>query len=450
MAKEQEQLFQDFPSISQSEWVAKIENDLKGKSIDLLNYSPELGIETKAHFHKDDNIPTNELEGFDSNDWFIQENFSGTKNKSENGKMIEHLQVGCDSIQVDVDDTTHYKNLFTGIELEYISTEFRYKDKANWNNLNTFLSNNKSTNVSVSFSVLTNGIDKGNLKNDLSEFKEFYKALISSDARTIHVDGFTFGLAGASTIQELAICLAQLSEYTQTMIEEGLGIEEIADHFYSTLSINDEYFTNIAKFISYQILLGHFFKSFDEYFELDNSVVNGQTNYRHIAKNDRYNNLLRSTTQAMSAILGGCANLQITPFDKSNKVSERMARNIQLVIKEEAYFDKVNDPSAGSYFIEDLTNQLVEKAWGLFLNIEEQGGYISGLKSNYIQNEIQKNKVLLIDQLNTNNKMFLGVNKYQNTLEDWIKVDKPKTTIGKFKALDPFILENYYTKSTEK
>ena len=152
----------------------------------------------------------------------------------------------------------------------------------------------------------------------------------------------------------------------------------------------------------------------------------------------------------MVLCLSGCANLQVTPFDKSNVVSERMARNIQLVLKEEAYFDKVNDPSAGSYYIEDLTNQLVEKAWALFLNIEEQGGYISGLKSNYIQNEIQKNKVLLIDQLNSNNKMFLGVNKYQNTLEDWIKVDKSKTTIGEFKALDPFILENYYTKSTEK
>jgi methylmalonyl-CoA mutase len=446
MAKEQQQLFQDFPSISQEEWVAKIEKDLKGKSLDILDYSPELGIKTKAYFHKDDNIPTNELEGFDSNDWFLQENFSGTDNK----KILEHLQLGCDSVQVDVDDTTHFKKLFTGVELEYISTEFRYKDKANWNNLNTFLSNNKSSNVGVSFPVLTNGIEKGVLTNDLKEFNEFYKALVSSEARRIHIDGFTFGLAGASTIQELAICLAQLSEYTQSLIEEGLGLEEIADSFYSTLSVNDEYFTNIAKFRAYQILLGHFFKSFDDYFDLDNSVINGQTNYRHMAKNDRYNNLLRSTTQAMSAILGGCANLQVTPFDKSNVVSERMARNIQLILKEEAYFDKVNDPSAGSYYIEDLTNQLVEKAWALFLNIEEQGGYISGLKSNYIQNEIQKNKVLLIEQLNSNDKMLLGVNKYQNTLEDWIKVDKSKTTIGKFKALDPFILENYYTKSTEK
>lgn len=445
MAKEQQQLFQDFPSISQAEWVAKIEKDLKGKSLDILDYSPELGINTKAYFHKDDNIPTNELEGFDSNDWFLQENFSGNDNK----KILEHLQVGCDSVQIDADDTTHYKNLFTGVKLEYISTEFRYKDKANWNNLNTFLSNNKSSNVAVSFPVLTNGIDKGIFKNDLSEFKEFYKALLSSEARRIHVDGFTFGLAGASTIQELAVSLAQLSEYTQLMMEEGLGIEEIADSFYTTLSVNDDYFTNIAKFRAYQVLLGHFFKSFDEYYELDYSVINGQTNYRHMAKNDKYNNLLRSTTQAMSAILGGCANLLVTPFDKSNQVSERMARNIQLVIKEEAYFDKVNDPSAGSYYIEDLTNQLVDKSWNLFLDIENQGGYISGLKSNFIQNEIQKNKVLLIDQLNNNEKMFLGINKYQNTLEDWIKVDKPKTTIGKFKALTPFILENQYTKSTK-
>ena len=446
MASEQHCLFQEFPSVSKQEWIDKIEKDLKGKSIDILNYSPELGIETKAYFHKDDNIPTNELEGFDSNDWFIQENFSGNGHQ----KILDHLQIGCDSIQIDADDSTHYKNLLSGVELQYISTEFRFKDTANWNNLNTYLSINQSANVSISFPVLTNGIDKGIFKNNLSDFDEFYKAFSNSGARTIHIDGFTIGLSGASTIQELAVCLAQLSEYTQHLMANGLGLEEIADNFYSTLSVNDEYFTNIAKFRAYQILLNHFFKSFDPYFELDNAVINGQTNYRHISKNDRYNNLLRSTTQAMSAILGGCANLLITPFDTSNEVSERMARNIQLVIKEEAYFDKVNDPANGSYYIEDLTNQLVEKSWALFLNIENQGGYLSGIKSNFIQNEIQKNKSLLVEKLNSNGKMFLGINKYQNTLEDWIDVKAPTEINGDFKALTPFILENYYTKSTEK
>ena len=447
MAEKSKRLFQDFNSVSQAEWVEKIEKDLKGKSIDILNYTPELGIETKAHFHADDNVKPNDLEGFDSNDWYIQENFSDIENK----KILDKLQKGCDSIQIDVNDKTHYKNLFTDIELKHISTEFKFKDNANWNNLNTFLSVKKSPNVNISFPVLTNGLENGYFSNSLQHFSIFNKSLINSGANTIHVDGFTIGLAGASTIQELAICLAQLSEYTQHLLkEEEFTLEEISEAFYTTLSVNDEYFTNIAKFRAYQVLLTHFFENFDEGFWLENITINGQTNFRHHSKNDKYNNLLRSTTQAMSAILGGCANLLVTPFEKGNEISERMARNIQLVIKEEAYFDKVNDPSKGSYYIEDLTNQLVEKGWAMFLDIETHGGYISCIKSNYIQNEIQKNKTLLIEDLNSNNKMFLGINKYQNTLENWIDV-KPKAvnSKGSFTPLTPFILENHYIKSTK-
>lgn len=445
MATKAEQLFKDFPTISQKEWVEKIEKDLKGKSIDLLDYAPELGIETKAYFHSEDNIKPNELEAFDSNDWYIQENFNGNENK----KILEHLQIGCDSVQINADDSTHYKNLFTGVKLEYISTEFKFKSVCNWNNLNTFLSNNKSDNVNISFPVLTLGLENGKWINTLSEFSVFHKALLNSEARTIHIDGFSLGLAGASTIQELAISLAQLSEYTQHLLAEEYTLEEIANSFYTTLSVNDEYFTNIAKFRAYQLLLNHFFDDFEEGFWLENTIINGQTNYRHITKNDKYNNLLRSTTQAMSAILGGCANLLITPFDKTNEVSERMARNIQLVIKEEAYFDKVNDPSNGSYYIEDLTNQLVSKAWNLFLEIENQGGYIKAMESNFIQEEIEKNKTLLISKLNSNEKMLLGINTYKSTLEDWIDVKAPSNPKGNFTALTPFILENYYTKSTK-
>ena len=192
-------------------------------------------------------------------------------------------------------------------------------------------------------------------------------------------------------------------------MKKNYSLDEIANSFYTTLSVNDDYFTNIAKFRAYELLLNHFFEDFDDGYWLSNTLVNGQTNYRHMTKNDRHNNLLRSTTQAMSAVLGGCANLYITPFDRSDEISERMARNIQLILKEEAYFDKVSNPANGSYYIEDLTNQLVSKAWSLFLEVENQGGYIKAMESNFMQNEIEKNKTLLVEKLNSNEKMLLGV-----------------------------------------
>ena len=131
------------------------------------------------------------------------------------------------------------------------------------------------------------------------------------------------------------------------------------------------------------------------------------------------------------------------------KYQNEWLRNIQLILKEEAYFDKVSNPANGSYYIEDLTNQLVSKAWALFLEVENEGGYMKAMESNFMQNKIEENKTLLIEKLNSNEKMLLGVNKYQSTLEDWINVKKPSKSRGHFKTLTPFILENYYVKPTK-
>jgi methylmalonyl-CoA mutase len=126
-----------------------------------------------------------------------------------------------------------------------------------------------------------------------------------------------------------------------------------------------------------------------------------------------------------------------------------MARNIQLILKEEAYFDKVSDPAAGAYYIEDLTNKIVEEAWAFFMEIEANGGYINSLKNNFIQSKINENKQLLIEQLNSGQKTFLGVNKYPSTLEQWVEV-RPETISGiEFEPLNEFILEAYYQKPTK-
>jgi methylmalonyl-CoA mutase len=107
-----------------------------------------------------------------------------------------------------------------------------------------------------------------------------------------------------------------------------------------------------------------------------------------------YVNMLRTQTEAMSAIIGGTDSLTVEPFDvtfrKPDEFSERIARNQQLILKEESYFDKVADPSAGSYYIENLTKLIAENAWKLFVETEEQGGFLSALKSGYIQAKVSE------------------------------------------------------------
>ena len=450
MSPKAKQLFKEFDKVSEQDWIAKIEKDLKGKPLSILNYNPEKELKTKAYFHSDNATLYPPIEGSENNVWFVQELFEGNDNKKLNTIILDHLLKGVDGIQLKVNDKTNLKDVLKDVGLQYVSTELLIQTKNNWQQIKELLKTDYN-NFSMSFNVLTLGTTKGKFDYNLDDFYEFYqKFKENKNLKNIHVDGLTFGFAGASSVQEMAIALTQLSEYTQYLLNKGVKLNDIINQTYTTLSVNEEYFTNIAKFRAYKLLIRHFFKSFDEQIEIDKVHINAVTNKRHIAKNDRYNNLLRATTQAMSAILGGVNNIQVTPFDTTDEISVRMARNIQLVLKEEAYFDKVSDPAAGAYYIEDLTDQLVEQTWRLFLEIEENGGYITSLTDNNIQTKINENKQLLVEQLNAGKKTFLGVNKYPSTLEQWIDVE-PKDIKGQaFEPLQEFILEQHYQKPTEQ
>jgi len=448
MTSKEHQLFKDFNKVSEQEWIAKIEKDLKGKPLSILDYSPEKDIQTKAYFHSDNAKNYPPVDNEENNSWFVQEHFEGNNNQSLNQQILSHLLVGCDAIQLKIDEDTNLTEVLKDVGLQYISTELQIQSKNNWQSIKEILKSDYN-HLNLSFDALTNGIDKGFFNYSINDFIEFYNTFKSNNVKHIHIDGYTFGLAGASSIQELAFSLSQLSEYTQQLLNQGVELNEIIDKTYTTLSVNEEYFTNIAKLRAYKILLNHFFKSFDENIDVKDISISATTNKRHIAKNDRYNNLLRATTQVMSAILGGATNVLVIPFDQSNEISVRMARNIQLVLKEEAYFDKVVDPAAGAYYIEDLTDKLVQSAWELFLDIENKGGYVESINNNHIQSLIDENKQVLIEQLNTGKKTFLGVNKYPSTLEEWTEV-KPDLVKGKdFEPIAEFILEQHYQKPTE-
>jgi methylmalonyl-CoA mutase len=142
--------------------------------------------------------------------------------------------------------------------------------------------------------------------------------------------------------------------------------------------------------------------------------------------------MLRSTTEAMSASIGGANSIVVLPFDvefnSQNDFSSRMARNQQLILKDESYLNMVADMSAGSYYIETLTETLCEKAWEHFKTIESKGGLLACLKSNYIQEIISKDAETLIQQFKEGKLVLVGVNKFQNKNEE-VKSVKRKNSI---------------------
>jgi methylmalonyl-CoA mutase len=213
--------------------------------------------------------------------------------------------------------------------------------------------------------------------------------------RTIHLSESNFNNAGADIVQELAFGISMGSEYLVQLTGRGLSAGFAASKIRFSFGVGSGYFTEIAKLRAARLLwstvMNGFLQGSSEGTIMD---IHSVTNKRNKTTKDPYMNMLRTQTEAMSAILGGTDSLTVEPFDialrQPDEFSERIARNQQLILKEESYFDKVADPSAGSYYIEKLTQQIAENAWKLFVETEEEGGFLSALKSGFIKAKLSE------------------------------------------------------------
>jgi methylmalonyl-CoA mutase len=216
----------------------------------------------------------------------------------------------------------------------------------------------------------------------------------------------------------------------------------IVKRFQFNLAVGSDFFTEIAKLRALRKLWA---LVLDQYGMNEELYLHCETTQLNKSSLDSYNNMLRTTTESMSAILGGCNSLVVRPFDitfkNTSEFSARMARNQQLILKEEAYLDKVADAGAGSYYIESLTDKIAEEAWQDFKRIQSKGGYLACLKSEYIQAAIEMQANVLQEELKEGQRVLIGVNKYPNASEkvkpDFTEEDQQveKTEIKRVKSL---------------
>jgi methylmalonyl-CoA mutase len=247
----------------------------------------------------------------------------------------------------------------------------------------------------------------------------------------ITVNGQLFNNAGATLIQELAYSLASGNEYLAELTSKGLPVESIADSILFSFGIGSNYFMEIAKLRAARLLWS---KIVEEYHpetpESGRMFIHSTTSLWNKTIYDPYVNLLRTTTEGMSAVIGNSDSISILPYDSPYKneseFSRRIARNQQLILKEEAYLDKVIDPAAGSYYIENLTNSIAVNTWELFKNIEERGGMIECIKTGFIQHEIEKSCRKKDMDIAQRKIVILGTNQYANPLESIAgNIEKP-------------------------
>jgi methylmalonyl-CoA mutase len=235
------------------------------------------------------------------------------------------------------------------------------------------------------------------------------------------------------------------AEYFARLTDMGHDAGEIARHMQWNLGVGSSYFMEIAKVRSARLLFSNLLSAFDG--SQDTAVfINSVTTGWNKTLYDPHVNILRLTTESMAAVLGGCNSLLVKPFDSSfrepGNFSERISRNIQFILKEESYFDKVVDPSAGSYYIESLTDSLVEHAWQLFLKTDDAGGYIKAFTSGFIREELRNVMAKRHQMVASRREILLGTNEYPNfreTMKDQIStgIVFPTPEVSKLKVTEP-------------
>jgi methylmalonyl-CoA mutase len=404
---------EEWASISSKQWKQQIQFELKGADYNetLIWNSPE-DIQVKPFYHKDEAISSFNLKTKVSEFKICQNIFVHDLQKSI-FRANDSISRGAESLRFTIEDEKiDVEKLLNSIQTENISIYF---------NLN-FLSIDFIQKIDAiaklkSLTIYCNLDPIGNLAKDGNWFQANEKTnfetlnFISNQSSNISLIGINAGLyqnAGANMVQQIAYSIAHANEYFNR-------IEKINQPIVFQVSVGSNYFFEIAKLRALRLVFKVVAQEYNH--ELDCHLLVSSTK-RNKTIYDYNTNLLRTTTECMSAILGGADAIANLPYDslyhKDNEFGDRIARNQLLILKNESYFDKVNNPSDGSYYIESLTQQLAEKALILFKDIEENGGFLKQLNDGTINRKIQESANSEQELFDSGKEILLGTNKFPN------------------------------------
>jgi methylmalonyl-CoA mutase len=275
---------------------------------------------------------------------------------------------------------------------------------------------------SVEFDPFGRLITKGNYfsskEDDIETCNQLLKiAEYLPHFTVIEVNGENFHNAGATIVEELAFSLASGAEYLTRLTEKGLSVNKVAPKIRFRFATGSNFFMEIAKYRAARLLWAHIVKAYGpSRDDVSKMTIHAATSRFNKAIYDPYVNMLRTITEAMSSIIAGIDSLTVGPFnevyEKPDDFSARIARNQQLLLKEESYLDQVADPGAGSSYIENLTDSIAAEAWTLFLEVDSKGGYLEAVSSGFIQNKIKATAAKRKTDLVNRKDIILGVNQY--------------------------------------
>ncbi len=455
MAEEKLNLLADFPAVSTKTWKEKIITDLKGADFDkkLVWRTPE-GFNVQPFYRRED------LKGLKTtvsapgefpyvrgtktnNEWAIRQNICACKNaRKANAKALEVLNKGITSLGFCLD-----------------------KEKLNYRFIKTLLNDIKADAITINFTIcpcaapelanilvryygrmgydvkhMQGSINVDPIRNMLIKGKRLSREAVAAKIaavvkaakslpgyRVVGVNSVILNNSGAYCAQELAYALAWGADYMTMLTEAGVPNYKAANAIRFNMGIGGNYFMEIAKFRAARLLWAKIVEAYKAptftaaLKEAAKMNVSAETSRFNMTIFDAYVNLLRSQTETMSAAIAGVDEIVVTPFDvtfeEPTDFAERIARNQQLLLKEEAHFDKVVDPAAGSFYLENLTHAIATEAWKQFLAIQEQGGMYEMVAAGKVQAAIQENLTKRLADVAKRKEVLLGSNQYPNFTE---------------------------------
>lgn len=400
-------LFKDFETVSPAAWKQKIQMDLKGADYnETLLWKTDEGIVVRPFYTEEDrnyadiSLPK---KGFNICQTVFVDDVS-----IANKLAIDALERGATTIQFTAEKEFDSEALLNGIDAE--ATLYFNIDFLDVNFIAELDKNAHQFERYFQFDVLGNLAKTGNWYEDFKADIGSTKSMIANVQNCISVDASIYQNGGANMTQQLAYALAQTNEYIVLF-----GTEVIKQIHYK-FAVGSNYFFEIAKLRAFRILHASLIKEYS--IEDFTPNIFTQPSLRNKTIYDYNVNMLRTTSECMSAVLGGSNTVSNVSYDtiyhKSNEFGERISRNQLLILQKEAYLKEAQSFANGSYYIENITKQLAEKALIIFKQIEKGGGFLKQLRAGNIQKKIKENAQKEQEQFNQEKIVLLGSNKLPN------------------------------------
>lgn len=459
MADSKEKLFSDFSPVSTQEWMDKITADLKGADFEKkLVWRTNEGFKVKPFYRQEDLEGLKTTEGLpgqypyirgikkDDNTWFIRQDITVNDAAEANAKALDILNKGVDSLGFHIKakelNAEYLDTLLKDICCECVELNFSTCQRHTLQLAQLLVAYFQKKGYapeklkgSLNFDPISKMMQKG---KDVSAVIATGKELVETLAayphfRCIAVNSVQLNNAGAYIYQELGYALAWGNEYLNQLVEAGVPAALAAKKIKFNFGISSNYFMEIAKFRAARMLWADIVKQYapkcprtdckntgadGTCYCACKMVAHAETSNFNLTLFDAHVNLLRTQTEAMSAAIAGVNSITVSPFDKAYETpddfSERIARNQQLLLKEESHLNRIVDPAAGSYYIENLTVAIAQQAWDLFLAVEEAGGMLQAVKAGSIQEAVNQSNKARHEAVSKRKEILLGTNQYPN------------------------------------